>query len=616
VLENTILLSTPTYPYPTLPANDSLVDATAQRFTKGDDIFTVLSHTHCYANHILAQNVNTSAVLLEYPRWEDFTREVDKGYPVIGISSFPPHLDNVMKMCRYIRENSPATKILLGSYGAQAFQAAYDKETQKKYADHVVLGEGVSWLRKFLGEETDRPIRQTLMPKCGTVPPYISKYPGGTVGFLVSGLGCPGGCDFCSTTAMFGRKRIQLLSPDELVDHIDLYHRTFPDLQQVFIIEEDHFRWPKYLDKTRAHWLAHPDLMESVDWFAFGSIDHIGKFARKYGWDAIAETGIGAIFIGVESKFAGEHGYDKRDEIDAREVFENLHRLGIRTVGAWMCGWDFHTHANMYEDLNYFVSLYPTYQQLTRVSPFPGTPLWERLREEGRVRDVPWEDVHFWSGAQRNITLEAHETLNLTEYGYDLLYKTWGPCILRRLDVQLNGYHYCMSSQDPLMRRHRSKLFKRQSAALWTNLAAIDRHAPNGVVRRRVRKIEEKYRQIIGEPTAVMRTLGATVDVRVTGFKIRNFFDPMNRHPREEPFTRYIYENNGHSNGNGVKPYRAEKSPPGPEMRRDLRRGAVVRAVLRNSLKTVRYARWKDGDQVIDDYLVNRLTGGMAGFGF
>ena len=45
----------------------------------------------------------------------------------------------VMKMCTYIREKSPETKILLGSYGAQAFAAQYDEETKKKYVDHVVL---------------------------------------------------------------------------------------------------------------------------------------------------------------------------------------------------------------------------------------------------------------------------------------------------------------------------------------------------------------------------------------------------------------------------------------------------------------------------------------------
>jgi len=614
VLENWILLTTPAYPYPTLPSNDSLTDATGQRFTKGDDIFTIISHTHCYANHILAQNIDLPAMVLEYPRWEDFTREVDKGYPVIGISAFPPHLDRVMEMCLYVREHSPATKILLGSYGAQAFQAAYDKETQKKYVDHVVLGEGVHWLREFLGEDTNRPIRQALMPKCGGSPPFVSSFPKGNMGFLVSGLGCPGGCDFCSTTAMFSRKRIQLLSPEELVEHIKLYYDNFEQVTQVFVIEEDHFRHPKYLHKIRDFWMSHPEVAERLDWFAFGSIDHIGKFANKYGWDAIAETGIGAIFIGVESKFAGEHGYDKRDEIDAREVFDNLHRMGIRTVGAWMCGWDFHTHANMYEDLNYFISLYPTFQQLTRVSPFPGTPLWERLREEGRVRDVPWEDVHFWSGAQKNITLEAHETLNLTEYGYDLMYKTWGPSALRKLDVQLSGYQHCLESTDPFMRRHKALFFKRQCGVLWSSIPSLDRYAPNGVVRRRVRKVDEKYRALIGEPTPIMKMLAKGMERLTTIYRVKQFFDPMNRHPKEEPFKRYTYAKNG-SNGTPV-PFTTEVDKPSLRLRAQLARASMNSAFLTASLKAVRFGKRSKGDPVIDDYLVKRIEQGWMGFGF
>ena len=59
-----ILLTTPVYPYPTLPANDSLTDATGQRFTHGDDIFTIISHTHCFGNHILAQKSVPDVVAL------------------------------------------------------------------------------------------------------------------------------------------------------------------------------------------------------------------------------------------------------------------------------------------------------------------------------------------------------------------------------------------------------------------------------------------------------------------------------------------------------------------------------------------------------------------------
>ncbi|MHA1525515.1 MAG: B12-binding domain-containing radical SAM protein [Promethearchaeota archaeon] len=545
MITDRILLTTPCYPYPTLPANDSLTDATGQRFTHGDDIFTIVSHTHCFANHILAQNIDTPSTLLEYPRWNNFTDEVDKGYSIIGISSFPVHLDTVMKMCNYIREKSPETKILIGSYGAQAFDAQYDEETKKKYIDHVVKGEGVRFLREFLGEETDRPIQQKLMPKCGGAPAFINKYPRGGMGFLVTGLGCPGGCDFCSTTEMFGQKRIEMLSPDDFVRHVELYRKHFPRLGNVFVIEEDHFRHPKWLTRERERWEQNKDLVENVDWTGFGSVDFIWHYANKYGWDAIPETGMGAIFIGVESKFAGEHGYKKVKEADAREVFHKLHSMGIRTLGAWICGWDFHNHSNIYEDLNYFIACKPTYQQITRLSPFPGTELWSKLKEQGRVLDTGWEDCHFWSGAQKNISLESHETLNLTEYGYDLMYKTWGPSLLRRFEVSLNGYDFCMNSDNPLMSDIRSNLFKRSVVATWSILGAMDRFAPNGVVRRRVIKTDERFRDLIGEPTPLMEMMSSAVEQSAVKFKKKHMFNPFNRRPREEPAKTYLYEKDG-----------------------------------------------------------------------
>ncbi|MFH2008576.1 MAG: hypothetical protein ABI333_18460 [bacterium] len=618
MLDNRILLTTPTYPYPTLPANDSLTDATGQRFTHGDGMFTIISHTHCFANHILAQSIQTPSVLLEYPRWDDFCAEVDKGYPVVGISALPVHLELVMKMCEHVRKRSPATKILLGSYAGQAFRAKYDQDTQRRYVDHVVHGEGVKFLRRLLGEPEGGPIRQRLMPKAGGSPMFISKHPKGAVAFLVSGLGCPGGCDFCATTALFDKKRIEMLSPEELVEHIASYHEHFPHVSQVFVIEEDHFRFPHYLIRMREYWEGNPDVVESLDWHAFGSIDHIGAFAKEHGWDAIAELGIGAIFIGVESKFAGEHGYDKRDDVDARLVFDKLHSMGIRTLGAWICGWDFHDHGNMYEDLNYFVSLYPTYQQLTRLSPFPGTQLWEKLREEGRVRDVPWEDVHFWSGAQVNTNLETHETLNLTEYGYDLLYRTWGPSILRRLDVQLNGYAFCLGSSNPVLRRHKSVFFKKQCGIMWTLLRAMDRFAPNGVVRRRVRKVDEKYRSLLGEPTAVMEVLARATETLATLHKARDFLDPFNRHPKEEPFKRYVYEKPPHKNGNGngAIPYRTEfPTAPSLSTRLALAQESVQYELLAALMKGVRLGTRRT-DPVIDDHIIGLLKDKAFGFGF
>ena len=612
--KNKILFTSSIYPYPTLPNDTSLTDATGARFTRADGIFCLISHSHHFANHILAQNVDVPSVILEYPRWDDFTAEVKKGYSLIGISALPVHLEGVLKMCQYVRENSPQTKIILGCYGGLALAATHEEPEWRRYVDEICHGEGVGFMRRLLGEKEDRPIQQKLMPKGGGSPPFITKFPKGAIGFLVSGLGCPGQCDFCSSTALYDHKRIEMLSPKDLVDHMYLYHRNFPNLTNIFVIEEDHFRWPDYLIRIKEPWESHPDMIEALDWFAFGSLDNIGAFVDRYGWEAIAEIGIGVMFIGVESKFGELLHYKKRSRVDPKWVFSNLHRRGIRTVGSWICGWDFHSHANILEDLNYFVALHPTYQQLTRLSPFPGTELWEQLKKEGRLKDVPWEDVHFWSGTQKNLALEDHETLNMVEFGYDLLYRTWGPSMMRRLDVELNGFAYCLQSANPILRQHKSKFFKKQCGMVWTLLAAMERFSPNGMVRRQARLIDKKYRSVIGEPTAVMKLLSGAVMKLATKEYAKTVFNPSFYRAKEEPFKRYIYDK---TNGReGAVPYRTEwPTRPSFQARKDMASESLRYFFLEKAMKAKRLSSRSRSDPVIDDYLVGMVSDRAFGFG-
>jgi hypothetical protein len=609
-----ILFTSSVYPFPTLPNDTSLTDATGARFTRADGIFTVISHSHHFANHVLAQNIDVPSIILEYPRWDEFAQEVKENYDYIGISALPVHLENVLKMCEYIRKTSPETKIIIGCYAGLALQATFEEDKWRKYVDHICHGEGVQFMRELLGEETTRPIQQRLMPKGGGSPQFITKFPKGAIGFLVSGLGCPGRCDFCSSTALYDHRRIEMLSPELLVDHMYLYHKNFPNLSNIFVIEEDHFRWPKYLHGIKEHWEKHPDMMESLDWFAFGSMDNIGAFVDKYGWDAIAELGIGVMFIGVESKFGELLTYKKRSEIDPKWVFRELHRRGIRTVGSWVCGWDFHNQSNVMEDLNYFVALEPTYQQLTRLSPFPGTELWNQMKKEGRLQEVPWDDVHFWSGTQKNIGLEDHETLHIVEQGYELLFQTWGPSMLRRLYVELNGYAYCMQSKNTLMREHKSRFFKKQCGMVWTLLAAMEKFAPNGMVRRRARQADKKYRSIIGEPTPIMKFLSARIVSLASKEYSKLIFDPSYHGPKQEPFKKYIYDKT--MDTGDAFPYKTEwPSSPTGKTKRAMKKESVRYVLLEGIMKWKKMTGKKKYDEIIDNYLLRMVEDRAFGFG-
>jgi len=300
--------------------------------------------------------------------------------------------------------------------------------------------------------------------------------------------------------------------------------------------------------------------------------------------------------------------------VDPKWVFKNLHRMGIRTVGSWICGWDFHTHANILEDLNYFVALAPTYQQLTRLSPFPGTPLWEKLKKEGRLHDVPWEDVHFWSGTQQNLGLEDHETLNMVEFGYDLLYRTWGPSLLRRMEVELNGLVYCRQSANPVIHDHKSIFFKKQCGMLWTLLSAMEKYAPNGMVRRRVHQADKRYRAVVGEPTAVMKLLSDIVLKLASKEYARTIFNPSFYRPKEEPFKRYTYHKN--DDGNGSVPYKTEWPTPKPwAVRSAMARESARYFALDLAMKARRRTAHGRTDPDIDSYLMGMVHDRAFGFG-
>ena len=86
-------------------------------------------------------------------------------------------------------------------------------------ADHIVRGEGVRWFRRFLGEDDDQPhpppadhlgLRHA---QHGRHAPRERR--GDVAATVIPSVGCPLGCNFCSTSAMFGGKgKSRQLLPD------------------------------------------------------------------------------------------------------------------------------------------------------------------------------------------------------------------------------------------------------------------------------------------------------------------------------------------------------------------------------------------------------------------
>jgi radical SAM superfamily enzyme YgiQ (UPF0313 family) len=108
---------------------------------------------------LIQANIEAPCTVLDFPTRERFVEELrQRDYDVIGISSIISNQRKVAAMCELIRRYQPAAKIVVGGHIANV----PDLEDRID-VDHVVKGEGVRWMRRFLGEDDSEPIRHPLI---------------------------------------------------------------------------------------------------------------------------------------------------------------------------------------------------------------------------------------------------------------------------------------------------------------------------------------------------------------------------------------------------------------------------------------------------------------------
>jgi hypothetical protein len=154
---------------------------------------------------LIQNNIKAPCTLLDFPTMERFIREIsDNTYDVIGIGSIIPNVGKVIEMCSLIRTHAPAATIVIGGHVANKANIR-----QLVDADHIVKGDGVAWFRRYLGQNAEAPVRHPLAYSgFGTriLGKTLRDNPGDTAAILIPSVGCPVGCNFCSTSALFGGK--------------------------------------------------------------------------------------------------------------------------------------------------------------------------------------------------------------------------------------------------------------------------------------------------------------------------------------------------------------------------------------------------------------------------
>ena len=235
------------------PHGNILFDLVGDRLTRDQDIFTFTSHAHFQALHFIAHNMSDECVVLEHP-WEgELIAELKKGYDFVGINFTMVNIAKTFRMCETIKKHAPDTKIVLGGYGTACLNTIFQSDEEiLRHADYVCHGEGVSFFRQLLGEPINAPIKQmvgptggiSFSPTGGTSFPWLDPYPsGGKLSCIVSGLGCPNMCEFCSTSHYYGGEFIEISNADQMFEGMRQCWRSHPGaIGEIGIFDENLYK--------------------------------------------------------------------------------------------------------------------------------------------------------------------------------------------------------------------------------------------------------------------------------------------------------------------------------------------------------------------------------------
>jgi len=492
---------------------EDMYDLLTSRLGRGHGPFQMTSHCHYFALYLIAENISNPTTVLEHPHWDEFDRELDEGYDYVGFQLKSVHTAKVARMMKRIREKCPKTKIVIGGYGVGTLghpvpgdvngDAVYIREN----ADYLCRDEGVRYMRRILDDEpVDREITQYHLPMAGFSPAGVGIQARAPM-ILVS-LGCPNACDFCNTSAFFYHKKIYVAEPEQVYRFAKNYQKRLNSEALMFMLwDEDFFINTDYvrelgrlLRSDRSTW--------GIKYFAFGSMRSISQFTP----DEIRDMGVGAIWIGVESFLCGQDltddQYAKRQGKEIKEMFENLHRRGIHTIGSLVLGFDFHTRENLKEDIDRFVALKPGAYQISPLKPCPGTALYERLSEDERILDTyKWEDLHLWSDDVFKLNnFEKGEIKEFFDYAHEQIRDVNGPQALQAMENSLDSYRILKDAGDEY-HTYRAERSKGMASGVYSYLRAVKSHHSSEKVRERARMLEKRFREEIGSPSLLSQII-------------------------------------------------------------------------------------------------------------
>ena len=128
--------------------------------TRAQGIFSLRQVIRCWAIDYIAENIEAPCVVLHYPSERELIRELKSdAYDYVGINFVVATFHKVRRMVKLIRKYAPHARLILGGYGT-----VLPDEILSPYTDEICREEGIGFMRRLLGEDTERPVAHPYAP--------------------------------------------------------------------------------------------------------------------------------------------------------------------------------------------------------------------------------------------------------------------------------------------------------------------------------------------------------------------------------------------------------------------------------------------------------------------
>lgn len=336
--------------------------------------------------------------------------DFSKNYDVVHINFTTSTANRAYQIADEFRTNG--IKVVLSGIHASALP-----EEAKQHADSVLIGSGeLNWLDFLKDYEKNaiKPLYDNVSYSDRIkIPPIDIKLPGLVLsGAVEATRNCPYGCEFCRETNVAGGSKFYARPIEDVVNEIEsLPQKAFTFYDTSLTIDPI---YTKKLFKNIARIKKRFSCNGNVDVLARDEdLVKLSKQAGCVSW-----------LVGFESfNQSTLDDVSKRTNIveDYKKAVDNIHENDMVVIGCFMFGFDTDT-PDVFDEAYFMVDeLGVDAADFLVLTPYPGTPLFGRLKKQNRILTFDWGKYNMKNVVFEPKNMSPDELL----YGVRTLYKRY-----------------------------------------------------------------------------------------------------------------------------------------------------------------------------------------------